>query len=91
MAAHRLNNLITRHFDIGVPFVRADGGGVIWKAYENNGVPFPANDGGVIEGQWACRAWGTRRAFGSPDKFADHAQYTLTPAGDLLARHPDRC
>lgn len=83
MAAHRLTNLITRHLDIRVHFVRADDDGVIWKAYENNGMPFPTDANGVIEGQRACRAWGTRQAFGSPDKFADHAQYTVTPDGDF--------
>ena len=83
MAAHRLTNLLTRHFDLPVHFLRADDDGVIWKAYENNGMPFPANADGVIEGQRACREWGTRRAFRSPDKFADHAQYTSTPAGEF--------
>ncbi|MGQ0521909.1 MAG: helix-turn-helix domain-containing protein [Actinomycetota bacterium] len=84
MAAHRLTNLITRHFDIGVHFLRADDDGIIWKAYENNGMPFPTDADGVIEGQRACRAWGTRRAFRSRDKFADHAQFTSTPAGEFL-------
>ncbi len=83
MAAHRLTNLVTRHLDLGVHFLRADEDGVIWKAYENNGMPFPTDADGVIEGQRACRAWGTRRAFGSHDRFAEHAQYTETPAGEF--------
>lgn len=83
MAAHRLTNLITRHFGVRVHFLRADDDGIIWKAYENNGMPFPVDGAGVIEGQRACRAWGTRRAFRSRDKFADHAQYTSTPVGEF--------
>jgi predicted transcriptional regulator len=83
MAAHRLTNLVTHHFDLPVHFLRTDEDGVIWKAYENDGVPFPTDGDGVIEGQRACRQWGTRRAFGSDDKFADHAQYTATPAGEF--------
>ncbi|HET7489847.1 MAG TPA: helix-turn-helix domain-containing protein [Acidimicrobiales bacterium] len=81
MAAHRLTNLATHHLDIPVHFLRADDEGVIWKAYENDGMPFPVDAAGVIEGQRACRWWGTRQAFGSGDRFADHAQYTETPAG----------
>ncbi|HEX2700746.1 MAG TPA: helix-turn-helix domain-containing protein [Acidimicrobiales bacterium] len=83
MAAHRLTNLVTRHLGLPVHFLRADDDGVIWKAYENNGMPFPADADGVIEGQRACRSWGTRRAFGSYDQFAEHAQYTSTPAGEF--------
>ena len=83
MAAHRLTNLVTRHFDLPVHFVRADEDGVIGKAYENNGMPFPVDADGVIEGQRACREWGTRRAFRSAERFADHAQYTTTPVGDF--------
>ncbi len=83
MAAHRLTNLATHHLGLPVHFVRADDEGVVWKAYENDGVPFPADAAGVIEGQRLCRQWGTRRAFASHDKFADHAQYTATPAGEF--------
>ncbi len=82
MAAHRLTNLVTHHFDLPVHFVRADQEGVIWKAYENDGVPFPTDADGVIEGQRVCREWGTRRAFRSDEKFADHAQYTSTATGE---------
>jgi predicted transcriptional regulator/DNA-binding Xre family transcriptional regulator len=81
MAAHRLTNLATHHFAIPVHFLRADDEGVIWKAYENDGVPFPAGAGGVIEGERVCRQWSTRRAFQSPDRFADYAQFTSTPVG----------
>ena len=37
---------------------------------------------GAIEGERVCRHWSTRRAFQSSDRFADHAQYTTTPAGE---------
>ena len=81
MAAHRFTNLATRHLDIRVHFVRSDADGVIWKAYENDEVPFPADPDGAIEGQRLCREWGTRRVFTSEEKFAVHHQYTDTPAG----------
>ncbi|MGH9279044.1 MAG: XRE family transcriptional regulator, partial [Acidimicrobiales bacterium] len=60
-----------------------DEDGVIWKAYENDGMPFPTGAAGVIEGERACRRWGSRAAFLSLDRFADHAQYTETPAGEF--------
>ena len=81
MAAHRFCNLITRHTDIPVHFVRSDEDGIAWKAYENDGVPFPIDEDGVIEGQRLCRYWGARTAFKSPEKFATHNQWTDTPAG----------
>ena len=81
MAAHRFTNLATEHLGLGVHFIRSDEQGIIWKAYENNGVPFPRNSVGAIEGQRLCRQWGTRRAFHSEDKFSIHCQYTDTNVG----------
>jgi XRE family transcriptional regulator, fatty acid utilization regulator len=81
MAAHRFTNLATRHLGLRVHFLRADEEGVILKAYENNGVPFPTDADGAIEGQRACRRWGTRIAFFAEDVFDIHYQYTETPAG----------
>ncbi len=81
MAGHRLTNLITERLDLRIHLVRSDGDGIIWKAYSNNGVPFPADADGAIEGQRLCRQWGTRMAFRSPDKFAIHYQYTDTDQG----------
>lgn len=81
MAAHRFTNLATRHLGIRVHFVRSDVDGVIWKAYENDGVPFPADPDGAIEGQRLCREWGTRQVFSSDHRFSLHHQYTDTPAG----------
>ncbi|HUY30128.1 MAG TPA: helix-turn-helix domain-containing protein [Acidimicrobiales bacterium] len=81
MAAHRMTNLLTRHFGVPVHFQRSDPEGVLWKAYENDGVPLPADDDGTIEGQQLCRRWSARRAFESEDAFSLHYQYTDTPAG----------
>lgn len=91
MAAHRLTNLVTRHLGLNVHFVRSDEQGIIWKAYENNGVPFPQNSVGAIEGQRLCREWGTRQAFHSEDQFSIHYQYTDTPVGSFwCATHVDK-
>jgi len=84
MAAHRFTNLATRHLGIPVHFVRTDESGTIFKAYENDGVVFPADGQGAIEGQRVCRHWGARQAFRSPEKFSIHYQYTDTPAGSFF-------
>jgi transcriptional regulator with XRE-family HTH domain/predicted transcriptional regulator len=81
MAAHRLTNLITRHFDIPIHFQRSDPEGILWKAYENDGVLLPSDADGTIEGQQLCRWWSSRQAFESEDSYALHYQYTETIAG----------
>jgi transcriptional regulator with XRE-family HTH domain len=81
MAGHRFTNLATEHLGFGTHFVRSDDQGIIWKAYSNNGVPFPKNSAGAIEGQRLCREWGTRQAFLSDARFTIHYQYTDTTAG----------
>lgn len=81
MAAHRFTNLATRHLDIPTHFIRSDGEGVIWKAFENDGLPFPADPDGAIEGNLLCREWGARMVFRSADKFDIHYQWSDTPAG----------
>jgi predicted transcriptional regulator/transcriptional regulator with XRE-family HTH domain len=81
MAAHRLTNLLTRHFGIPVHFQRSDPEGRLWKAYENDGVLLPADADGTIEGQRICRWWSARQAFESEDTFATYYQYTETVAG----------
>lgn len=81
MAGHRFTNLATEHLGLGTHFVRSDDQGIIWKAYSNNGVPFPTNSVGAIEGQRLCREWGTRQAFISDARFTIHYQYTDTSAG----------
>ena len=52
MAGHRLTNLATQ-LDITLHFLRSDDEGVLWKAYENDGVPLPQgnrwnNRGGAL-------------------------------------------
>ena len=81
MAAHRLTNLITRHFDIPVHFQRSDPEGILWKAYENDGVLLPCDVDGTIEGQRLCRWWSSRQAFESEDSYSLHYQWTETVAG----------
>jgi XRE family transcriptional regulator, fatty acid utilization regulator len=81
MAAHRLTNLITRHFDIPIHFMRSDPEGLLWKAYENDGVLLPSDSDGTIEGQRLCRWWSSRQAFESEDSYSLHYQYTETVAG----------
>ncbi|HET6915323.1 MAG TPA: XRE family transcriptional regulator, partial [Acidimicrobiales bacterium] len=83
MAAHRLTNLITRHLGIPVHFQRSDADGLLWKAYENDGVLFPSDADGTIEGQRLCRWWSSRQAFESEDSYAVHYQYTETVAGNF--------
>jgi XRE family transcriptional regulator, fatty acid utilization regulator len=81
MAGHRFTNLATQHLDLRTHFVRSDDQGIIWKAYGNNGVPFPQNSAGAIEGQRLCREWGTRQAFHSDTRYTIHYQYTDTTSG----------
>ena len=81
MAAHRLTNLITRHFGIPVHFQRSDHEGRLWKAYENDGVLLPSDVDGTIEGQRLCRWWSSRQAFESEDSYELHYQRTETATG----------
>src|ERR1700722_13094063 len=61
MAAHRFTNLATHHLDLTCHFVKNDASGLIYKAYQNDGVLFPADDDGAIEGQRMCRFWSGRQ------------------------------
>jgi XRE family transcriptional regulator, fatty acid utilization regulator len=81
MAAHRVTNLITHHLELPCHFVKNDPSGVIYKAYENDGVVFPADITGAIEGQRMCRKWSGRQVFSAPDRFSPYYQYSDTPAG----------
>ncbi|QOX81364.1 ImmA/IrrE family metallo-endopeptidase [Nanchangia anserum] len=83
-AVHRFTNLATHHLSIPVHFSRVSRDGVIYKAYANDGVVFPTDVTGAIEGQLACRKWAVRQAFAQPDRFAPHAQYTDTSAGTFF-------
>jgi XRE family transcriptional regulator, fatty acid utilization regulator len=81
MAAHRFTNLATHHLDLTCHFVKNDAGGTIYKAYENDGVLFPADAAGAIEGQRMCRYWAGRQVFAAPDQLSPYIQYSDTPAG----------
>jgi transcriptional regulator with XRE-family HTH domain len=81
MAAHRFTNLATHHLDLPCHFVKNDASGIIYKAYENDGVLFPADPSGAIEGQRLCRPWSGRQVFGAADRFSPYCQYSDTPSG----------
>jgi XRE family transcriptional regulator, fatty acid utilization regulator len=81
MAAHRFTNLATHHLDVDCHFVKNDASGVIYKAYENDGVIFPADPSGAIEGQRMCRQWSGRQVFAAADRFSPYCQYSDTPSG----------
>jgi XRE family transcriptional regulator, fatty acid utilization regulator len=81
MAAHRFTNLATHHLGLTCHFVKNDAGGTIYKAYENDGVIFPADAAGAIEGQRMCRQWSGRQIFSAADRYSPYYQYSDTPAG----------
>ncbi|HUZ53717.1 MAG TPA: helix-turn-helix domain-containing protein [Streptosporangiaceae bacterium] len=81
MAAHRFTNLATHHLGMTCHFVKNDSGGIIYKAYENDGVIFPADAAGAIEGQRMCRLWSGRQIFSASDRYSPHYQYSDTPSG----------
>jgi XRE family transcriptional regulator, fatty acid utilization regulator len=81
MAAHRFTNLATYHLDMPCHFVKNDASGVIYKAYENDGVVFPADPGGAIEGQRMCRQWAGRQVFAAADLYSPYCQYSDIPSG----------
>ena len=83
-AAHRFTNLATHHLGIRVHFIRTDESGTIYKAYENDGLVFPADAVGAIEGQPACRRWAARAMFASGERYTAYHQYTDTPAGTFF-------
>jgi predicted transcriptional regulator/transcriptional regulator with XRE-family HTH domain len=80
-ASHRMTNLITHHLNVPCHFVKNDSSGVIYKAYENDGITFPADVSGAIEGQRMCREWSGRQVFSAPDRFSPFYQYSDTPSG----------
>lgn len=79
--AHRVTNLATRHFDLPVHFQKVHETGTIYKAYENDGIVFPMDPSGAIEGQPVCRQWASRQAFDRASADGPYYQYTDTPAG----------
>ena len=81
MAAHRFTNLATHHLGVPCHFVKNDESGVIYKAYENDGLIFPADPSGAIEGQRMCRLWSGRQVFAAEDRFSPLHQYSDTTSG----------
>ncbi|GAB2755122.1 short-chain fatty acyl-CoA regulator family protein [Salinifilum aidingensis] len=79
MAAHRFTNLATQYLDLRCHFVRNDETGIIYKAYENDGLVFPSDPTGAIEGQRMCRHWAGRQVFNAPDRYSTYYQYTDKP------------
>lgn len=81
MAAHRFTNLVTRHLDIPVHFLKTHSSGAILKAYQNDEVRFPTDALGAVEGQVVCRWWSARQVFMSEDRMSPYCQYTDKPGG----------
>ena len=81
MAAHRFTNLATRHLGLPVHFLRTDTAGTITKAYENDGLAFPSDEEGGLEGVRVSRLWGARQAWASSEIV--HEQFTATDDGDF--------
>ncbi len=84
MAAHRFTNLATHHLSIPCHFLRTDREGVINKAYENDGIRFPAAPDGGLEGQRVPRQWGSRQAWNASGSFILHSQFTVTNGGEYF-------
>ncbi|WP_265520841.1 helix-turn-helix transcriptional regulator [Oerskovia flava] len=80
-AAHRFTNLATKHLGIPVHFMKIHEAGIIHKAYENDGVRFPSDALGAVEGQYVCRHWTARTVFAVEDRLSPFSQYTDTPSG----------
>lgn len=81
MAAHRFTNLATQHLDLEVHFMKVHESGTLIKAYENDGVRFPSDALGNLEGSMVCRNWTARTVFSQPDLFNPWYQYTDMSAG----------
>ena len=81
MAAHRFTNLATHHLELPVHFTKNDESGTIYKAYANDGLIFPSDEHGAIEGQRMCREWAGRHVFTADDRFSSYYQDTDTPTG----------
>lgn len=81
MAAHRFTNLATQWFDLNVHFTKVHESGTLIKAYENDGVRFPSDALGNLEGATVCRNWTARTVFAQPDHFNPWYQYTDMASG----------
>ncbi|HWB65254.1 MAG TPA: helix-turn-helix domain-containing protein [Mycobacteriales bacterium] len=83
-AAHRFTNLASHHLGLPVHFSRTDASGTIYKAYENDGLIFPVDATGAIEGQLVCREHASRQVFSAPERYGTYAQYTDTAGGTFF-------
>lgn len=81
MAAHRFTNLATERLGLQVHFMKAHESGTLIKAYQNDGVRFPSDALGNLEGAQVCRNWTARTIFAQPDRFNPWYQYTDMAAG----------
>lgn len=81
MAAHRFTNLATEHLDLDVHFMKVHESGTLIKAYENDGVRFPSDALGNLEGAMVCRNWTARTVFSQRDLFNPWYQYTDMASG----------
>lgn len=80
-AAHRFTNLATEHLGVPVHFMKVHSSGTVHKAYSNDGLPFPTDPLGSVEGQYACKRFTSRTVHRVADRFSPYFQYTDTPAG----------
>jgi transcriptional regulator with XRE-family HTH domain len=80
-AGLRFMNLATEHLDLTLHFLRVGDDGVVYKAYENDGLALPVDVTGSIEGQIVCRHWSAREAFVRTNRTTEYYQYTDTPEG----------
>lgn len=80
-AAMRLTNLATVKLGIPLHFLRVGDDGALFRGYENDGLQFPRDATGAIEGQLICRRWAAREAFARRDVATEYYQNTDTPAG----------
>ncbi|MCU1421461.1 MAG: family transcriptional regulator [Microbacteriaceae bacterium] len=80
-AALRFTNLATSRLDMTVHFLRVGEDGALYKGYENDGLQLPTDVTGSIEGEFVCRHWSARTAFGRANRTNEFYQYTDTPAG----------
>lgn len=80
-AALRLMNLATEHLGFPLHFLRVRDDGAILKAYENDGLPLPADVSGSVEGRLVHPAWAARAAFERTNRTSEFYQFTDTSAG----------
>jgi transcriptional regulator with XRE-family HTH domain len=80
-AGLRFMNLATTHLGLPLHFLRVGDDGVVYKAYENDGLALPVDVTGSPEGQIVCRHWSAREAFVRTNRTTEYYQFTDTPEG----------